>query len=119
MKTEKSIKATKFIHQGDILFIKIDSEEKGMPIKPSLDHGIVIHHGEALGHYHAIKNTDSDKVIVLLMHEKNSIKTMFIKVKEPVTVYHEEHLPITLDAGNWIARTQRETMRGIVRAVTD
>lgn len=114
------MKILKQVHQGDVLFLKVDTLPAGEQQQqlPSSDKGIVIHHGEALGHYHRIPNPTAGLVAVRIS-DGNSVQTMALKVTQPTEVVHEEHNPVMLDVGHWIARTQRESFQGMTREIAD
>lgn len=112
---------TEFMHQGDVLFLKVEKIVEELGEEYQLDHkkGYILQHGEALGHYHTIPVDQADSVVVRALPDLEGIKQMGILVKDAVQVLHEEHAPVTLTPGSWIARTQREHTRGMVRPVID
>jgi hypothetical protein len=67
-----------------------------------LDH-LVLAEGEATGHFHQIE--DGGGVATLLEDQSGR---RYLQVGEPVTVTHEEHGPITIEAGEYDVRIQRE-----------
>jgi hypothetical protein len=109
------------MHQGDVLFVKVSekTEPKGKEIKALPDKGLVLQHGEALGHYHRVEPKLTSNLKVYEESETDSIKKMVLHVEKDVEVVHEEHAPITLTPGTWEARTQREHSRGLTRKVID
>lgn len=107
-------------HQGDVLFLKV-AELPPLHAKqimaPDKKMGQIIHHGEALGHFHRAPNPTTLQVWNLGVVD--SVKEMVLKVTAPTDIVHEEHATKTLSPGFWIARTQRENFRGMTRAVMD
>jgi hypothetical protein len=120
--------------QGDVLIQEvaaIPSDAKEMEREGGR---IILARGEVTGHHHAI----SDMGAVLFAFDGNAtpvngrlgnvvmgggsslIPDRFLKVKDaPVRVYHEEHDPIELPAGNWKVTIQREYAPDDVRNVAD
>lgn len=112
------MKILQAMHQGDVLFLKI----KELPaletrVEPDKNLGLVIQHGEALGHYHRVANPAT--LEAFFVGVKDTIKEMALVVKEATNVVHEEHRALTLTPGFWIARTQKETFQELVRPVLD
>lgn len=114
------MKIVEAMHQGDVLFLKVENvdAESKQQMLPN-DSGVILHVGEGIGHKHRVAPTQTDKLKVFFNGEQESVKEMLLQVKETVDVVHEEHGPLTLTPGNYIARTQRETFRGMRRAVQD
>lgn len=120
------MKTLKFGHQGDVLFIKISDTPKKVTAEKHEDYtddgNLVLHRGEGLGHTHAIKQKYLPFVEVQDLGEQNSVKTLHLNIMHPIEVVHEEHEAIReldLSQGEWLVKTQRETFRGMVRAVVD
>lgn len=108
------------IHQGDVLFLKLAQAIPTASLKalPSNDiEGTVVQHGEGL-HSHVIP-ARFNTFKAFMVGEQDSVKEIAINVKETVEVIHDEHNPIALTPGFWIARTQRESSRGIFKPVID
>lgn len=106
-------------HQGDVFITKI---AKALNVKEELkatDKGIILQHGEALGHYHKIKPTDAEKVKASLVSLTDTIRVMQLQVLQEVTVEHEEHNAITLTPGFYQINTQRESFQGMTRRIVD
>jgi hypothetical protein len=53
---------------------------------------VILAEGEAHGHAHAIEQIDDCE-----LYEKDG--TLYLSIKKPVTLTHEEHLPQTLEPG--------------------
>lgn len=85
---------------------KIDSIEKIelIPIKPS-NHKIILAYGEATGHSHAVNLLDYPDVS--LFQIKGS-PDMILKVKNPIEIRHEEHLPLFIPDGDYQVDRQHE-----------
>lgn len=114
------MKILKAIHQGDVLFLKLAKPmevSKLKLIKNTKNMGLIIQHGEALAHYHRVKQPSTLKAYEL--DEVDSVRTMVLVVNKDTEVIHEEHAPVILTPGFWIGRTQRETFKGLTRPVID
>ena len=117
---EINMKPLKVMHQGDVLFIKVaemPNLNTAKKLTATKGKGIIIQHGEALGHYHRVEQENT--MTAYEIGEKDSVKEMALLVEQPTQVVHEEHRALTLEPGFWIARTQRENFQGTVRAVLD
>jgi hypothetical protein len=97
--------------QGDVLVKPIGKIPKGA-VKQKRDGRIVLAYGEVTGHAHAIAD---DGVDVLVTAEG----TMYLRVREPATLRHEEHGAITLPPGNYERVLQREYSPEAIRNVMD
>jgi hypothetical protein len=81
--------------QGDVCLKKIDALPVGKTklIKNNKRNEIVLAEGETTGHYHGLMEPTSELL------EINGIRILNLKKK--ATLKHQEHKPITLDAGIW------------------
>lgn len=107
------------VHQGDVFITKVSDaiqEIAGEEIKPE-ETGLVLQHGEALGHYHRVENPAV--ATLKLTSLDNAVKKMMLTIKEETKVNHEEHGSIVLTPGTYEVRTQREQRNGLNRAVID
>lgn len=104
-------KGTKYYQQGDVILIKIDKKEvKGEKIK-----GVVVQEGEHTGHAHRFNNQDD---VVSLF---NSDGQKYLSTTDTAVLYHEEHLPVTIEKGDYEVRIvrQKDPFSKIVSKVVD
>ena len=85
--------------QGDVYIIAVDEFEKPVQEKKS----IVLAEGEATGHKHVLAGDRVESKI--LVHYDGQ---WWIDVRGGAVVTHQEHAPITLPAGKYAVRIQRE-----------
>lgn len=78
--------------QGDLLFIPVKK------IKGRLQKDNIIALGELSGHSHVLKEGN--------VYKGNGEK--YLEVPTPSEIVHEEHSPISLPAGNYLVKRQRE-----------
>jgi hypothetical protein len=83
--------ATQTAQQGDVTLRKIEALPKGAA-KIGADR-VTLAEGEVTGHAHRIEQAGAE------LFDLNN--RMFLKLASPATLLHEEHGPITLDAGVW------------------
>lgn len=88
--------------QGDLLFIRVAPSARA---RPNPD-GRVLARGEATGHSHAVAERDLDNCDVFL--DAVGRLVVSVKAKRCVSVEHQEHGPVELEAGTWEVRRQRE-----------
>ena len=91
----------KLFQQGDLLFEEI----KHIPSTAKSHKGEgwqVMAHGES-GHAHRIAVKDIDYVEV-----RKELEDLYLSVKEPTDIVHEEHKTVTLPVGDYIVRKVRE-----------
>ena len=102
----------KMYRQGDVLLCAV----KGIPKtakKQETENRIVLAYGEVTGHAHAIEDLEAVDVYV------GPEGRLYLRVKAPVTVRHEEHAPITLPGGVYERIIQREYAPEAIRNVQD
>lgn len=88
---------------GDVLIEKVDSiPNDAERVVPSV-RGHVLAEGEATGHYHAIKDTNTAE-----MYSMGNMLFMAVPEGKKATVTHEEHKPITVQPGDYKIRRVRE-----------
>lgn len=98
--------------QGDILVDKV----KAIPASANLtktNGRAVLAEGEATGHCHTI---DHDPKTMDVFLEGSQL---YLHVKAPVVLRHQEHAFITIDPGDYIVRRQVEVWLDEVRQVKD
>jgi hypothetical protein len=99
--------------QGDVLVELIENVPKGAKVVPRENGKIVLAHGEATGHAHAI----ADRRCKLVRDEDG---VTFLEVKEAMAMLrHEEHATVELPKGNYRVTRQREYSPEAIRNVAD
>ena len=87
--------------QGDVLFEAAALATTGLPLKA----GDVLYQGEATGHAHRVQSPDGTARIFSM----NGTADLFLEVGPAgATIVHEEHRPLTLEAGTYRVWRQRE-----------
>ena len=102
----------KTYRQGDVLILKCERVDGGKEVERE-DGRIVLAHGEATGHAHAIASMDA----TLFMDE--ATLNRYLDVRAPVVIEHEEHGRIELPSGFYEIRRQREYRPEGLRSVLD
>lgn len=99
--------------QGDVLIMRDDSVDLRKGQKLEREQGrVVLAHGEATGHAHAIADQTAD---LYAINEQ-----VYLRVKgEGAALRHEEHDTINLPPGKYIVRRQREYTPEDIRYVAD
>src|SRR5687767_10600532 len=96
-------KIPKIYRQGDVLLIETtkttargkDAREKGR---------IILAHGEVTGHCHEVESTPD--VTFEDVGTGTAAKILRVMGRKPVMLRHQEHSPIEIDPGAYIARRQ-------------
>ena len=102
----------KSYRQGDVLIVECERVPAGKEV--DRENGrIVLAHGEATGHSHAIASMDA----TLFMDE--ATLNRYLDVRAPVVIEHEEHGRIELPSGYYQVRRQREYRPEGLRNVAD
>lgn len=101
--------------QGDVLIIPVARLPKDL--KPVKREGgrVILAHGEATGHAHAIK----DNRAALFRDPKLAAIFMHVSGDAPVALEHDEHDTIQVPPGNYEVRRQREYSPTEIRRVED
>lgn len=109
--SEKKSRGLRIVaRQGDVLII-----DPGEPVAvteshrvvPREDGGVVLAYGEVTGHRHQFR----DPGVCLLRAE--GVHDAVLRVTDDVaTMLHEEHAPVCIPRGDYIARIQREYVPG-------
>lgn len=98
--------------QGDVLLVATISIPCTLAPQERENGRIILAHGEATGHSHAI----ADQGAILFGAD---IAERYLKVSRPVRLYHEEHDEIRLPAGTYRVVIQREYSPEEIRRVVD
>lgn len=98
--------------QGDVLLVRIERPHEGKRLEVERENGrVILAHGEATGHAHAINHPGA-----VLFHVDGET---LLSLKDDAVLSHEEHASIELPAGHYRVVQQREyTHEGWVN-VTD
>lgn len=102
--------------QGDVLIERVNDggkEFQGKPLEPDDRGRTILARGEATGHDHALKSSCVADVI-----ETDNDEIIFA-VPEFAMVHHQEHSPITLETGRYMATVQQEYTPREIRRVAD
>ena len=102
----------KSYRQGDVLIVECERVTAGKEVERE-NGRIVLAHGEATGHAHAIASMDA----TLFMDE--ATLNRYLDVRAPVVIEHEEHGRIELPSGYYQVRRQREYRPEGLRNVAD
>lgn len=110
--------------QGDVAILRLNEPPKGERKERKRDRGrVILAYGEVTGHAHAITDKkvihfDTDDAVEAanqllasigvdaMLSEHNA--PSFLSVEDAATVEHDEHAPIALEPGNYLAVRQRE-----------
>ena len=110
--------------QGDVLIERI----AGIPttaVKQDKSKYIILAHGEATGHHHALETADpvdwwkEGKTSTANQEPPTLVGALFVSLPAVGVVTHEEHAKITLPAGNYRVTRQREYSPEAVSHVKD
>lgn len=102
--------------QGDLLIESVGSFPVDLvPVKREQDR-IILARGEATGHHHAVLERE-----VEMLKDPGTAEAVdrWLRATASFTVVHEEHAPITVPAGNYVIRRQREYAPERIRMVAD
>ena len=101
--------------QGDVLIVPV--AQMPADLEPIAREGnrVVLVHGEATGHAHAIKGERA----ALFRDPKLAAIFMLVSGDEPVALEHDEHDPIAIPPGAYRIVRQREYAPVDVRFVAD
>ncbi|HEY8479791.1 MAG TPA: hypothetical protein VIL71_08175 [Spirillospora sp.] len=105
--------------QGDILLLPIPEDVvpasvRALPPAPRDGRGrMILAHGEATGHAHAVHAPGS------LLRTPAPLDPDYLHLPSGGRLVHEEHAPITLPKGWYRVVRQREYVPGAVRVVAD
>lgn len=113
--TKKKNQTDPIARQGDILILSGEPRRTTESDVPRENGKIVLAHGEATGHMHAI---DAPPSVANLFTAKSTVDRI-LRAKEPIRLYHDEHAPIEFPAGDYVVRRQREYRWGRTRTVED
>lgn len=102
------------LRQGDVLLVPIDEVPDQLQQVPLEGGRIILAHGEATGHAHVIEGEAA-----LLAEDLEDLERRFLRVEEESELVHDEHDPITVPAGDYEVRRQREYSPEEIRMVAD
>lgn len=84
----------KQIQQGDVLMQEVSSLPEGARRMPN-EGQVIVARGEATGHSHVVR---SDKASLWSL-TRNGVTELYLEVRSPVTIVHDEHRPLTIPTG--------------------
>lgn len=104
----------KLYRQGDVLLQRVDRIPNGLKPVPR-DHGrVILAHGEATGHAHAVEGD-----VQLLAADIAEMEERFLRVEQEAAIVHDEHDTITLPPGDYKIVRQREYRPDAIVNVAD
>jgi hypothetical protein len=93
----------KQIQHGDVLIQEVDAIPQGVQPVPGSNGKIIVMAGETSGHNHIIDSSQATLWVLV----KDGISQKYLKVEQPVTIYHDEHKPLRIPEGLYqIGRVQ-------------
>jgi hypothetical protein len=100
------------VRQGDVLVTPITAiPASAKQVKSK--RRIVLAKGEATGHHHAIDYQAKQMAVFV------DGPMLYLRVKSPVVLHHQEHAPATIEPGDYIVKRQVEVWLDEVRRVAD
>lgn len=101
--------------QGDVLIKRVGKIPTGLATVPRDKGRVILAYGEITGHAHAVVGE-----VELLATDVEEMELRFLRVEgEMAEVVHEEHSTITLPAGLYEVRRQREYAPAASQMVAD
>jgi len=110
--------------QGDVLIERISKIPSAASKQPKSKR-VILAHGEVTGHHHCLELSDpadwwKTGEIPATNEKPNSlIGEIFLEVKTPAEITHQEHSTIPLPAGKYRVTRQREYSPEAIRNVAD
>lgn len=105
----------KLYRQGDVLLVQVKEAPPRTKPVPLEDGRIVLAHGEATGHAHAIVDESAE----LVTAEQAAELYLHVHGSDGVDLVHDEHQTIRLPQGTYEVRRQREYAPDEIRMVAD
>jgi hypothetical protein len=90
--------------QGDVLLRAVAASPPNVSPIPREDGRIVLAHGEATGHSHAIADPRAE----LVVERGTNRRLLLVRGDAPVDLVHEEHATLRIAPGTYEVRGQRE-----------
>jgi hypothetical protein len=90
--------------QGDVLVLSANRDAKPAASVPRDRDRVVLAYGEVTGHAHAILDREAELYTI----PYSADRFLRIMAASGAALVHEEHDPITIPAGDYIVRIQRE-----------
>jgi hypothetical protein len=107
-------KISKQYRQGDVLVTPAAIPTKAV----KQTHGVItLAEGEVTGHSHTI--TTTPEKVEHFIDTTDWGPVLYLRVKQPVVLSHQEHAPATLEPGDYLVRRQVEEWMDEVRQVVD
>lgn len=107
----KKANKIKYYQQGDVILIKTDKGVSGDKIP-----GVVVQEGEHTGHAHRFNGQED----VAQLFGSGGTRE-YLALNDTATLYHEEHLPVTIEKGDYEIRIvrQKDPFTKLVSRVVD
>lgn len=121
----KTQKTPTIFRQGDVLLLAVDSTLVTTKPVPREGGRIILAHGEATGHAHAIVDERAELMAAFMPGVTFTGQTVdadrrYLRLPcEGIALLHEEHGPIPPPAGLYEVRRQREYTPERIRTVAD
>ena len=95
----------KFIRQGDVFLMSVDSIPTGIAKVPAVKGRVILAYGETTGHHHSLALSRR----ITLFRDDGSGGTMYLDVggKTPATLEHQEHTALKVPVGQYKVTIQR------------
>lgn len=105
----------KTIQQGDVVMKSIQEFPKGERVLDDQMKSKILAYGEVTGHAHRLADADN------AVETFRILNVIYMNVKRPTMLGHEEHKPIEIPPGKYEIGIVRETdhMAGVTRQVAD
>ena len=91
------------IQQGDVLLQEVTGVPPGATRMPA-EGRVVVALGEKTGHSHVIKSDQAG----LWGLTRNGVTELYLEVKAPVTIVHDEHKPLPIPPGIYLVGRVKE-----------
>ena len=113
---EERVVKEKMYRQGDVLIKSVADAVVGVEVPRDELGRIVLAHGEATGHAHAISDVGATLFDLAEPHQPGD---RLLRVTKTVALRHDEHSKIRIPPGKYIVRRQREYSPKEIRRVAD
>jgi hypothetical protein len=91
--------------QGDILIFPAAHLPANLVKVRRTKRGVILAEGEVTGHAHCILDRD---VELFRQADMDEMADRFLRVETEAQLFHDEHDTLTIPAGDWVVRHQRE-----------
>jgi hypothetical protein len=109
--------------QGDVLLVRVDAVPKKTSLIARENGRVILAHGEATGHSHAILDERVELVApdgsAFVSVDEAAELYLLVHGSDPVDLVHDEHDPIAIEPGEYRVVRQREYTPEQTRFVAD